>query len=146
MLSSETVRAAIDKAEEDFETCWKTLALMKHGPIPPDFGEHFLAFQPTLATALFKLDDVYRRLRKEEKTTIASDQTGILYQSDREYTTRLSGDGGLGQGGRRLSPLAPVSTAEAHGVVPRSRTHAAALQVTGAGGRYPSELCGRTVL
>ena len=72
MLSSEAVRTAIDKAEEDFQKCWETLALMKHGPIPPDFGEHFLAFQPTLATALFRLDEAYRRLRKGEKATIAN--------------------------------------------------------------------------
>jgi hypothetical protein len=80
------------------------------------------------------------------EANVKPDQTDILYQSEREYTTGLSGDGGVGQGGRRLSPLAPLSSEVIRGAGLRRRTHAAAIQATGAGGRYPSELCGRIVL
>ncbi|MGI8992587.1 MAG: hypothetical protein ACR2I2_23770 [Bryobacteraceae bacterium] len=95
MMSAEAVRTAIDEAEKDFLKCWETLALMKHGPISPDFGEHFLAFQPRLASALFGLDEVYRRLRKEEKATIAnksqlgSDVVASLLRESDELRTAL---------------------------------------------------------
>ena len=54
------VRARIDDADESFRACWQTLtSLKKAGGLD---GLALLDFQPLLASALFKLDDAYRRL------------------------------------------------------------------------------------
>ena len=71
MISAAEARSAIDTAEEAFQKCWETLAVMKCGPVPSGFGELILAFQPTLAGALFRLDGFYRRLAEEKRKTIA---------------------------------------------------------------------------
>jgi hypothetical protein len=72
MISSESVTSAIDNAEDSFQKCWEILAVMKRGPIPAGFGELFLSFQPTLAGALFQLDEVYRRIGEEKRAAIAN--------------------------------------------------------------------------
>jgi hypothetical protein len=70
MVPAEAARSAIDRAEEAFQKCWDTLAVMKCGPIRDGFGELILAFQPTLAEALFRLDEFYRKLGYEKKAAI----------------------------------------------------------------------------
>jgi hypothetical protein len=64
--------------------------VIKCGPIPTGFGEQFLAFQPTLASAIFRLDELYRRIRREEKATIA-DKAQI--ESERFATQMREFDG-----------------------------------------------------
>src|SRR2546430_15910725 len=53
------VRASIDQADQSFCTCWQTLISLKKVELD---GCALIDFQPALASALFKLDDVYRRL------------------------------------------------------------------------------------
>jgi len=53
------VRASIDDADVAFRTCWETLASLKKVKVD---GPALLDFQPTLASALFRLDDIYRQL------------------------------------------------------------------------------------
>jgi hypothetical protein len=65
--SRRRVRACIDDAEKAFTQCWQTLVAMKS--LKPDAKEMF-QFQPTLATALFKLDEMYRRLTEARKRLI----------------------------------------------------------------------------
>lgn len=54
------VRACIDDADESFHACWQTLVSLKK--VEGLDGRALLDFQPVLASALFKLDDAYRRL------------------------------------------------------------------------------------
>ena len=53
------VRASIDDADVAFRTCWETLASLKKVKVD---GPALLDFQPTLASALYRLDDIYRQL------------------------------------------------------------------------------------
>ena len=96
-----------------------------------------------------------------------SDLTDILYQSDREYNSSVVGFGFfLRLLIRWLKPARTGVQAERSEFIVRAWTPAAAgfmedpagegkimfssyaamIHVTGAGARYPSELCGRTVL
>jgi len=70
MISTDSLRSAISSAETDFLTCWDVLTSMKYGPIPGDFAEKALRFQPLLAKAIFKLDQFYRELRRAEHATV----------------------------------------------------------------------------
>jgi hypothetical protein len=62
------LRAGIDEAGQSFGECWQTLVAMK-GLAKLD-GNALLAFQPNLAAALFKLDDLYRKLIENRKVLI----------------------------------------------------------------------------
>jgi hypothetical protein len=53
------VRACVDDAERSYRKCWQTLASLRKAELD---GCALFDFQPTLASALFKLDDAYRRL------------------------------------------------------------------------------------
>jgi hypothetical protein len=61
------VRACIDDAENTFAQCWRTLVAIKGLKVS---GNEMFEFQPNLATALFKLDDIYRRLTEARKRLI----------------------------------------------------------------------------
>lgn len=54
------IRRAIDAAEADFRKCWAILCSWKQNA--PDTGPILLDFQPTLAGALFNLDQVYNQV------------------------------------------------------------------------------------
>ena len=54
------VRTFIDHADRSFRTCWQTLISLKK--VEGLDGRALFDFQPVLASALFKLDDAYRRL------------------------------------------------------------------------------------
>jgi hypothetical protein len=62
------VRHLIDEAELSYRKVWSTLVSMKTG-VGLD-GNAILAFQPTLASALFRLDDGYRKLIQSQKADI----------------------------------------------------------------------------
>ena len=61
------VRACIDGAEKSFAQCWRTLVAIKTMKVD---GKEMFEFQPNLATALFGLDDIYRRLTEARKRLI----------------------------------------------------------------------------
>ena len=56
------VRACIDDADQSFRACWQTLTSLKKVEAEGLDGGALLEFQPVLASALFQLDDAYRRL------------------------------------------------------------------------------------
>jgi hypothetical protein len=66
--SRRRVRACVDEAEQTFLRCWQTLVAMKD--LVKLEGNAILTFQPNLATALFKLDDAYRKLIQSRKALI----------------------------------------------------------------------------
>src|SRR5712692_10155364 len=66
--SRRRVRTCIDDAERSFLECWQTLVAMK--TLAELEGNALFAFQPTLAAALFKLDDTYRMLIAVRKALI----------------------------------------------------------------------------
>lgn len=67
LIGRRRVRACIDNAEQTFAQCWQTLVAIKS--LKPD-GNQMFTFQPNLATALFNLDDIYRRLTEARKQLI----------------------------------------------------------------------------
>jgi hypothetical protein len=69
------VRACIDDADGSFRTCWQTLISLKKAEGLD--GHALLDFQPVLASALFKLDDAYRRLVQYR---------GVLIQKKASYS------------------------------------------------------------
>jgi hypothetical protein len=69
------VRACIDDADWSFRTCWQTLISLKKAEGLD--GHALLDFQPVLASALFKLDDAYRRLVQYR---------GVLIQKKASYS------------------------------------------------------------
>src|ERR1700731_315751 len=62
------IRHLIDEAELSYRKVWSTLVSMKTG-VGLD-GNAILAFQPTLASALFRLDDGYRKLIQAQRSDI----------------------------------------------------------------------------
>ena len=70
MISKANIIKLIDDVQLDLEKCWNVLSVMKDGPISSFSGEEFFAFQPTLASALFRLDEAYRSLSQEHKRIV----------------------------------------------------------------------------
>jgi hypothetical protein len=67
------IRQLIDEAEQSYRKCWKTLVSMKTG-VDLD-GSAILAFQPTLASVLFRLDGRYRELIQARNAAIRKKAT-----------------------------------------------------------------------
>jgi hypothetical protein len=85
----EQVRQLIDDAEKSYRECWSTLISMKTG-VGLD-GPAILGFQPTLASALFRLDDGYRQLIQAQKLTI-SKKAGVKEEAFRKRMRAISED------------------------------------------------------
>lgn len=70
MISRAAIRHLIDDVDIEYRKCWRVLSALKEGPAL-DSPKDFLDFQPTLASALFRLDDMYRALAQEQKSLIS---------------------------------------------------------------------------
>ena len=69
------VRACIDDADGSFGACWQTLTSLKKAAGLD--GRALLDFQPVLASALFQLDDAYRRLVQYREILTFTEGAGI---------------------------------------------------------------------
>jgi hypothetical protein len=65
MISRSSIQQLINQTEADYQKCWKTLSLLKDGPTSKLSAEDVLDFQPTLASAVFRLDEKYLALSRE---------------------------------------------------------------------------------
>ena len=65
------VREAIDAAEPEFEWCLKAIAPLGGHQAGPEFPDSIVTFQLRLLEAISALEDVYRRVKQEEKRLIA---------------------------------------------------------------------------
>jgi hypothetical protein len=70
MVNRNSLHALIDKAEEQYKTCWRILIGTKARPGIESSSEEILQFQPLLCAALFELDHTYREIRAEERRLI----------------------------------------------------------------------------
>lgn len=70
MVSKARLRKLIDEVSTEYEKCWKILAGMKDIQASDISGEEILEFQPTLASALFRLDVMYHALSGERTKII----------------------------------------------------------------------------
>ena len=70
MTSENSIRATIDTAGSSFRDCWGTLCDMKSGNTQGLFAKRFREFQPTLADAIFRLDEDYRAVTREKRSLV----------------------------------------------------------------------------
>lgn len=70
MVSKAYIVKLIDEVQAEFEKCWNVLRIMKDGPMSSFSADEFFHFQPTLASALFRLDEAYRSLSQEHKRLV----------------------------------------------------------------------------
>jgi hypothetical protein len=71
MITRSQVKEAINQAESDFSNCWEILASVKKGQFEADSKISLFRFQPTLATAIFDLTHVYRKIEQESRALIS---------------------------------------------------------------------------
>jgi hypothetical protein len=62
MTTETAIRAVFDKAQAAFVACWQVLANIRATDPVTSLGQGILEFQPTLAKALYALDQAYREL------------------------------------------------------------------------------------
>lgn len=67
MLNKQLVRESLNRAGQRFDTCWKILSDLKNQSVEQGA---FLEFQPTLAEALFDLEELHRNIRSEERRLV----------------------------------------------------------------------------
>jgi hypothetical protein len=70
MTSRTAIRKLINQTEVEYLKCWKVLSLLKDGPTSELAVEELLDFQPTLASAIFRLDEKYLALTHEQSSLI----------------------------------------------------------------------------
>jgi len=71
MISKKLIKKLIDEVEVKYELCWKFLSQLRNGEKSATLSNDFLNFQPTLTSALFQLDEMYRVLAQQQNQTIA---------------------------------------------------------------------------
>lgn len=75
MLSRAVIRKLIDEIEVEYQKCWQVLSAIKGGALTDPFVMESLDFQVKLASALFRLNEMYRALCQEQSNTIAKKKT-----------------------------------------------------------------------
>lgn len=70
MISRAEIRKFIDEVEREYQKCWMVLSALKEGPFLEEMVKELFEFQPTLAAALFRLDEMYRLLLQEKHSLI----------------------------------------------------------------------------
>jgi len=71
MITRGQVEEAINQAESDFSNCWEILASVKKGQFEADSKISLFRFQPTLATAIFDLTHLYRKIEQENRALVS---------------------------------------------------------------------------
>jgi hypothetical protein len=59
MTAEIAIKNVLDKVQSAYATCWQVLAGMRKPQVSPTFGADLLRFQPTLAQALYDLNQLY---------------------------------------------------------------------------------------
>lgn len=71
MVTKRAVRELLERTEIEYRCCWGILVDMKSGDPSPHLRERLLDFQPRLATALFALDELYRKISRAENSLVS---------------------------------------------------------------------------
>lgn len=72
MLTHKDLNAAISEAEHSFRSCWQKLLLLStQGNDKSKLAEAVFSFQPTLGTALYKLEVLYNTACKEARELVS---------------------------------------------------------------------------
>ena len=71
MITRSQVEEVINQAESDFSHCWEILASVKKGQFEADSKISLVRFQPTLATAIFNLTHLYRKIEQESRALVS---------------------------------------------------------------------------
>lgn len=66
MISRKHISHIINKSEIDYLNCWRTLSKMKSLDITSGTGEELVNFQANLAFAIFRLENLYRKIHQEK--------------------------------------------------------------------------------
>lgn len=88
MISDEEIKVGIDVAEKMLLKCFDRLLVLKHAD--GDLTDAILEFQPQLADCLYKLMELYKRLKAEKKQLIAEKLS--FCQSDFRRAMALNND------------------------------------------------------
>jgi hypothetical protein len=70
MITRSQVEEVVNQAESGFSHCWEILASVKKGQFEADSKISLVRFQPILATAIFDLTHVYRKIEQESRALI----------------------------------------------------------------------------
>src|SRR5947209_3382908 len=71
MTTRRELKALIEASCSEFARCWDDLRATREGSSPDAMREAILGFQPRLARAIFRLDEMHRSLCQAKKEAVA---------------------------------------------------------------------------
>src|SRR3954470_9921332 len=73
MITSNEVEGIVNEAEEEFRRCWSKMGIIRaRTGKTPEYLDALITFQPSLGTALFKLETLFDGLCRENRTLAQS--------------------------------------------------------------------------